>query len=95
MDHDRAPLLEALAEYQRLDRYGFTPPGHRHGRGADPRTIDVLGLEPFRDDVLASMGLDDQASWRRCASPHIGGADPPRRERGDLHRAPGWWSNAA
>jgi arginine decarboxylase len=62
MDHDRAPLLEALAEYQRLDRYGFTPPGHRHGRGADPRTIDVLGLEPFRDDVLASMGLDDRSS---------------------------------
>lgn len=62
MDHDRAPLLEALAEYQRLDRYGFTPPGHRHGRGADPRTIDVLGLEPFRADVLASMGLDDRSS---------------------------------
>jgi arginine decarboxylase len=62
MDHDRAPLLDALAEYQQLDRYGFTPPAHRHGRGADPRTIDVLGIEPFRDDVLASMGLDDRAS---------------------------------
>src|SRR6476619_5228322 len=62
MDQDRAPFLEALAEYQRLDRYGFTPPGHRHGRGADPRTIDVLGIEPFRDDVLASMGLDDRSS---------------------------------
>jgi arginine/lysine/ornithine decarboxylase len=62
MDHDRAPLLESLADYQRRDRYGFTPPGHRHGRGADPRTIDVLGIEPFRDDVLASMGLDDRSS---------------------------------
>jgi arginine decarboxylase len=27
MDQTRAPLLEALAEYHELDRYGFTPPG--------------------------------------------------------------------
>jgi hypothetical protein len=25
-------LLEALADYHARDRYGFTPPGHRHGR---------------------------------------------------------------
>lgn len=62
MDQDRAPFLDALADYQRLDRYGFTPPGHRHGRGADPRTLAVLGTEPFRSDVLASSGLDDRAS---------------------------------
>jgi arginine decarboxylase len=62
MDQDRAPFLEALADYHRLDRYGFTPPGHRHGRGADPRTLEVLGTEPFRSDVLASSGLDDRAS---------------------------------
>ena len=31
MDQNRAPLLEALAEYHRHDRYGFTPPGHRRG----------------------------------------------------------------
>src|SRR6195952_4416692 len=62
MDQDRAPFLDALADYQRLDRYGFTPPGHRHGRGADPRTLEVLGTEPFRSDVLASSGLDDRAS---------------------------------
>src|ERR1700712_2148004 len=62
MDQDRAPFLDALADYQRLDRYGFTPPGHRHGRGADPRTLEVLGTEPLRSDVLASSGLDDRAS---------------------------------
>src|SRR5436305_6542446 len=62
MDQSRAPLLEALADYHRLGRYGFTPPGHRQGRGADPRVIEVMGLEPFRDDVLASAGLDDRSS---------------------------------
>ena len=62
MDHGRAPVLEALREYHDLDRYGFTPPGHRQGRGIDPRVRDVIGLEPFRDDVLASAGLDDRSS---------------------------------
>ncbi|MGN6867145.1 MAG: aminotransferase class I/II-fold pyridoxal phosphate-dependent enzyme [Solirubrobacteraceae bacterium] len=54
MDHSRAPLLEALADYHRLDRYGFTPPAHRQGRGIDPRVLEVMGLDPFRDDVLVS-----------------------------------------
>ncbi|EME16559.1 amino acid decarboxylase [Rhodococcus qingshengii BKS 20-40] len=62
MDHTRAPLLEALAQYRRLDRYGFTPPGHRQGRGTDRRVLDVLGLDPFHDDVLATSGLDDRRS---------------------------------
>lgn len=61
MDHDRAPLLDALADYHRRDRYGFSPPAHRQGRGADERVLGVLGREPFRADVLASGGQDD---WR-------------------------------
>ncbi|MFF2028706.1 aminotransferase class I/II-fold pyridoxal phosphate-dependent enzyme [Arthrobacter sp. NPDC058192] len=62
MDQNEAPLIDALAEYHRLDRYGFTPPGHRQGRGADPRVREVLGSETFRSDVLASGGLDDRSS---------------------------------
>ncbi|WP_280367966.1 aminotransferase class I/II-fold pyridoxal phosphate-dependent enzyme [Nocardia wallacei] len=61
MDHSRAPMLDALAEYQRLGRYGFTPPGHRQGRGADRRVRDVLG-DALRCDVLATPGLDDRRS---------------------------------
>src|SRR5438309_6720724 len=62
MDQSRAPLLEALADYHQLGRYGFTPPGHRQGRGIDSRVQEVMGLEAFRDDVLASAGLDDRSS---------------------------------
>ncbi len=62
MDQNEAPLVNALAEYHRLDRYGFTPPGHRQGRGADPRVLEVLGAQTFRSDVLASAGLDDRSS---------------------------------
>lgn len=60
MDQSDAPLLNALAEYREKNRYGFTPPGHRQGRGADDRVLAVLGREPFLDDVLASGGLDDR-----------------------------------
>ncbi|WP_310795906.1 aminotransferase class I/II-fold pyridoxal phosphate-dependent enzyme [Herbiconiux daphne] len=62
LDQSRAPILEGLADYHRRSRYGFTPPGHRQGRGADPRTIEVLGADVFRGDVLASAGLDDRLS---------------------------------
>jgi arginine/lysine/ornithine decarboxylase len=62
MDQSRAPIVDALAEYHRLGRYGFTPPGHRQGRGIDPRVREVMGIDAFRDDVLASAGLDDRSS---------------------------------
>jgi arginine/lysine/ornithine decarboxylase len=60
MDQSPAPLLDALADYHRSGRYGFTPPGHRQGRGTDPRVLAVLGTDPFRDDLLATAGLDDR-----------------------------------
>jgi arginine decarboxylase len=60
MDQSEAPILDGLVEYRKNNRYGYTPPGHRHGRGADDRVLAVLGHEPFRDDVLMSGGLDDR-----------------------------------
>ncbi|MCP2031324.1 arginine/lysine/ornithine decarboxylase [Okibacterium sp. HSC-33S16] len=62
MDQNDAPVLEALAEHQNLERYGFTPPAHRQGRGVDPRVLDVLGEQSFKSDVVASSGLDDRQS---------------------------------
>lgn len=62
MDQTETPMLDAITAYRRADRYGFTPPGHRQGRGADPRVIEVLGDQPFRNDLLASNGLDDRRS---------------------------------
>jgi lysine decarboxylase len=60
MNQSEAPLLDGLVDYRKAGRYGFSPPGHRQGRGTDERVLDVLGHEPFRDDVLASGGLDDR-----------------------------------
>ncbi|MEU4417276.1 aminotransferase class I/II-fold pyridoxal phosphate-dependent enzyme [Nocardia salmonicida] len=60
MDHTTAPLLAAVAEHHNLGRYGFTPPGHRQGRGVDDRVLSALGADAFRSDILASPGLDDR-----------------------------------
>lgn len=62
MDQSQAPLLEAIEDYRHNDRYGFTPPGHRQGRAVDHRVLDVLGQQPFADDLLASNGLDERLS---------------------------------
>lgn len=62
MDQNQAPILDGIEEYHRLERYGFTPPGHRQERGADPRALEVLGSGPFRSDLLATSGLDDRTS---------------------------------
>jgi arginine decarboxylase len=62
MDHSAAPMVDALADYHACGRYGFTPPGHRLGRGADARTRAAIGGDAFRSDLLATAGLDDRKS---------------------------------
>jgi arginine/lysine/ornithine decarboxylase len=62
MDHSQAPVLDALAAYHSENQTPFTPPGHKQGRGADPRVRAVLGDAVFRSDVLATSGLDDRTS---------------------------------
>ncbi|WP_329792448.1 ornithine decarboxylase [Lentzea sp. DG1S-22] len=62
MDQNRAPVLEALQAYRERGYTPFTPPGHRQGRGADPRVLDVLGEDVFAADVIPVNGLDDRTS---------------------------------
>ncbi|MFI9359413.1 aminotransferase class I/II-fold pyridoxal phosphate-dependent enzyme [Streptomyces lydicus] len=64
-DHNEAPVLEALAKYRAAHHLPFTPPGHKHARGADPRVRDVLGDAVFCGDLLASGGLDDRRTRGR------------------------------
>ncbi|MEU1087468.1 aminotransferase class I/II-fold pyridoxal phosphate-dependent enzyme [Streptomyces sp. NPDC005576] len=65
MDHSEAPVLDALTAYQAQDQLPFTPPGHKQGRGADPRVRAVLGDSLFRADMLAVSGLDDRTMSRK------------------------------
>ncbi|MBT2365486.1 PLP-dependent transferase [Streptomyces sp. ISL-10] len=60
MDHSRVPVLEALADFHRRGDTVYGPPGHKQGRGVDPRVLEVLGEGVFRSDVLSLNGLDDR-----------------------------------
>ncbi|WP_324787282.1 ornithine decarboxylase [Streptomyces sp. H51] len=60
MDHSRVPVLEALEEFRRRGDVAYGPPGHKQGRGTDPRVAEVLGIDVFRSDVLTLNGLDDR-----------------------------------
>lgn len=48
MDHEQVPVLDALAAYHAERQLPFAPPGHKQGRGADPRVRAVLGEAVFR-----------------------------------------------
>ncbi|KAB2350919.1 aminotransferase class I/II-fold pyridoxal phosphate-dependent enzyme [Actinomadura rudentiformis] len=65
MDHSETPVLDALAAYHRRGDTPFTPPGHKQGRGADPRVREILGDAVFTHDALAVSGLDDRRSTHR------------------------------
>ncbi|SOF02175.1 Arginine/lysine/ornithine decarboxylase [Streptomyces sp. OV198] len=64
-NHDEAPVLDALARYHEADELGFSPPGHKQARGADPRARSLLGDAVFLGDVLSNGGLDDRLSRGR------------------------------
>jgi arginine/lysine/ornithine decarboxylase len=60
MDHSRVPVLEALQEFRRRGDVVYGPPGHKQGRGVDPRVAEIVGIDVFRSDVLSLNGLDDR-----------------------------------
>jgi arginine decarboxylase len=60
LDHSRVPVLEAIQAFRDRGDVRFGPPGHRQGKGADPRVLDVVGAGVFASDVLALNGLDDR-----------------------------------
>jgi arginine decarboxylase len=60
MDHSRVPVLEALQEFRRRGDAVYGPPGHKQGKGVDPRVLEVVGADVFASDVLTLNGLDDR-----------------------------------
>src|ERR1700710_2815953 len=60
MDHSRVPVIEALQAFRERGDVVYGPPGHKQGRGADPRVVEVLGEGVFASDVLPLNGLDDR-----------------------------------
>src|SRR3954466_412342 len=60
MDHSRVPVIEALQAFRERGDVVYGPPGHKQGRGADPRVVEVVGEGVFSSDVLTLNGLDDR-----------------------------------
>jgi arginine decarboxylase len=51
MNHDQAPVLEAIERYHSVNGYSFSLPGHRLGKGIDEATATVLSRAVFAADV--------------------------------------------
>jgi arginine decarboxylase len=64
MDHDRAPVLEAIARFRREGTYSFALPGHRLGRGIDDRTAEVLSRGAFAADTISAKQAVPEAEAR-------------------------------
>jgi arginine decarboxylase len=60
VDQSRVPMLEALQQFRERGDVTFGPPGHRQGRGVDPRVLAIMGEGVFASDVLSLNGLDDR-----------------------------------
>ncbi|MFC7614905.1 aminotransferase class I/II-fold pyridoxal phosphate-dependent enzyme [Actinokineospora soli] len=60
IDHSRAPVLEAMRKHKAEGLLSFLPPGHKQGRGVDPRVLAVMGEDVFASDIIMMNGLDDR-----------------------------------
>jgi arginine/lysine/ornithine decarboxylase len=67
VDHSRVPVLEALQAFRERGDVVYGPPGHKQGRGADPRVLEILGHGMFAADVLTLNGLDDRRQSQGCS----------------------------
>jgi len=56
LDHQRAPILEALRAQRTSGMTPFTTPGHKLGVGADPELIELLGRDLFANDIWLNTG---------------------------------------
>src|SRR3954469_16351154 len=68
MDHSRVPVIEALQAFRERGDVVYGPPGHKQGRGADPRVVAAVGEGVFAPDVLPLNGLDDRRESRAVVS---------------------------
>ena len=60
-ERDRTPFLDRLVAYVQAGIVPYHTPGHKQGRGAPPRLVDVLGTKPFLIDLDGDLEEPDQA----------------------------------
>ncbi|ACU38154.1 Orn/Lys/Arg decarboxylase domain protein [Actinosynnema mirum DSM 43827] len=65
-------MLEAVERYHERGHLPFIPPGHKQGRGVDPRVLDVLGADAVAEALdrapdAAGMLLITPTDYGTCA----------------------------
>jgi arginine/lysine/ornithine decarboxylase len=68
MDQSRAPVVEAIRAYRDRGHLSFLPPGHKQGRGVDPRVLAAVGRDVFASDIIVMNGLDDRTMSHKVLS---------------------------
>jgi arginine decarboxylase len=61
MDHDRAPVLDAITTFHDLHKITFALPGHRLGAGIDDGTSTVIHRDAFGADVITAKSVAPEA----------------------------------
>jgi len=59
-DQSKAPILEAIQEYQKSGIIPFTTPGHKMGAGILEEDKAVIGSSSFLNDIPMQNGADDR-----------------------------------
>lgn len=68
-----------------LQKFGASPPGFQPSRFEDPKTLLMIGQEPFRIDLLTSIpGIDFVRAWQQRESVELDGIQIPLISKTDL-----------
>ena len=59
IDHHRALIVEAMANYIAADMAPFATPGHKLGSSFDPQLKELYGEQALRADIAMGGGVDD------------------------------------
>ena len=59
MNQKKTPLIDAVRTFRNEENAYFRIPGHREEKGADARSVRLLGRKAFRSDLTEAEGLDD------------------------------------
>ncbi len=59
LDQHATPYLDALLRYKQRGFTAFHTPGHKQGKGAPDRILDVFGLAAFQSDIASPGGVED------------------------------------
>jgi arginine decarboxylase len=64
-EQDHAPIVEALAAYEKESHVSFGVPGHKSGKGAPSDVRSLLGKQLFKGDATTQKGIDDRRQSKR------------------------------